>query len=164
MLAVKMISQSTLKLLLMSILSFFTLFVSVCSQADELPHVLFLSFLCPHITPLSPGDPYILKNTGGSITGLGIEVANGKRVPDPMFTGLALSGIPLDLETGHYNRSSTDYNPLDGLITCNYTSTGTFPPFSVVYLPAKGEGGSVNYKTEKIISIRLLFGLANQSA
>lgn len=157
MLDITMTVKSALRLILTTIISVFV-FAPGLIIAHPVPHVLFLDFECPPVNPISPADVHFLTNSGTEITGFGYELANGSRVPDPFFTSTTTAGIPLDLSKAGYYRSSVEYAPSTGLITCNYASTASFPPFQVFYLPAKAEGGSVSYTTPKSVRIKLMFG------
>lgn len=139
----------------------FLFMIPVCfSQDVEAPYILILSFECPRIVPLGSGDQNVLYNSDGVISGLGIESANGVRLPNPLFSGPALTGIPTDLSSAHYNRVGTAYDYNNGMITCSYASAGNYPPFNVTYVPAKSSGGIVYSQTPKSISIKLGFGFA----
>lgn len=81
--------------------------------------------------------PRQLARYGEKIYGLGIEAWDDD-VFDIAFTYELYKGehdIPNDLIAGYYVNNSTDYNSLNGTVSCSYTSMSTpaYGPFTVKY-------------------------------
>lgn len=97
------------------------------------PSIITFEFTCP---TTSGGGYHILRNFGTQIAGYGIELING--VPafnSPYFkTPIANNAnIPTDLSKGSYTSSGTHYDNVNAVISCSYTSSSSFNPFTVSY-------------------------------
>lgn len=116
------------------------------------------TFICPSIVGVAPR---ILTHFGDHIAGYGVEYVNfNAKTPDPYFTGTVVTGsnIPYSLSSGSYSNSNTSYASATGTVSCNYTSTIGFDPFTVSYALTNGKGGIIAAASANTIDIDLPIG------
>jgi hypothetical protein len=144
------------KLIIVGLLTFSSLMASPIVMAD--PGSVSAVFTCPTI---SGSDMQTLRNWGYRITGYGTEVIDGN--PDmyaPFFNYYVPSGanLPANLAEGSYTSSSTSYESTTGIVGCNYTSSGGYDAFGVVYQTTHGDGGIITAQTANTITVAFTVG------
>ena len=110
-------------------------------------------FECPNASGGVPSER--LTNYGTYCRGMG-ELNNGSIKVRPIFHGVSGAGIPLDLSTGSYSHAGAQYNPSTGRITCLFTSSAGFSPFSVSYEGTNIQHGYVVKADNTKITIRVV--------
>lgn len=140
---------------------FSSLFLITSSSYAIPPLNTELMFECPHTAP-DPKDPDegFLTNTGAIIHGPGDEWINSKKLNPyhPIFSGVAIGNIPINLQQGGYDRSGAFYLSLPGVIQCHYYSTLGFDSFDVFLVLNNGLNGIVSVTTNAFIKVKLSVG------
>lgn len=123
------------------------------------PSIVVIVFTCPTATGAGPGT---LTNFGARIAGYGTETIDGTpSFNRPYFSGAIAPGanIPANITTGSYSSSGTSFDPTEGIVTCSYTSSTTFDPFSVIYQMVNAGGTQVASSTTSTITLNQFVGL-----
>jgi hypothetical protein len=123
------------------------------------PSLVPFFFHCPVV---AASGTHVLLNDGAKISGYGSEKINKESTSNnPYFSGAISVGanIPGDLTTGGYANSGTSYDPQTGMVTCSYTSSTTFDPFSVQYAVTGGLGGMVTTSTVDELTFKKFLGV-----
>jgi hypothetical protein len=130
--------------------------ISGAALAD--PSIVVIVFTCPAATG---SGPTVLSNFGSRIAGYGTQTING----DPSFNSPYFSGtfavganIPPSITAGSYTSTGTSFDPTQGLVTCSYTSSTTFDPFSVIYQMVNAGGTQVATSTASSITLNQFIG------
>lgn len=126
------------------------------------PIVHHVSFLCPK-TKFDPGNVgNVLVNDGTTISGTGEEFIDGHTTlpfKPPFSTPKPNQNIPDDLKDGNYYRSATSYLASTGTVTCHYTSSAGFAPFTVSYTMQNGRNATIHASTVNYIALHINFFL-----
>ena len=142
-----------------SILALIAASTLMSSVAIADPSIVTLEFTCPGVTGTGP---FVLSNFGGKkIAGYGTETINGDPAFNAPYFSFAIpvgANIPSSLST--YSSSGTGFDPVTGIVTCSYTSSSTFDPFTVSYQMTNAEGCQVATQTASTITINQFIGLA----
>ena len=116
------------------------------------------TFVCPNA---SGSGPNTLINYGQNIGGYGTETINSAPSgSNPYFTTSIRNtdNIPLNLIDGKYINAGANYYL--NVVSCNYSSTNTFDPFTVQYTMTNGKSSFVTAATNNSITISRYEGLA----
>lgn len=121
-------------------------------------HVVKVTMNCPDISDKTKDK---LTNYGTYIAGIGTERVNSDSPTFPLFQGPVVPGanIPTDLKAAGYDGNGVNYNPANGAVTCYFTSSMGFDPFSVSYLMTNALGGFTVSSGDEEIKIKLPVGL-----
>jgi hypothetical protein len=125
------------------------------------PTSILLVYGCPNTTGVGPNT---LSNFNGArIAGYGTLTVAGTSSRAPYFTGAisANSHIPGSLSSGNYSSSTTNYDSVNAIVSCSYTSP-SFDPFTVVYQLTNGGGGTIESQTPNSITINQFVGVRSQ--
>lgn len=152
-----MVANKAKNLFITSAMVFTSLFSLSTFAATELVNI---NIECPR-TKDDGGTTGIgvVHNDGLIINGMGKEIINGKNFPNPIFSGETPSDVPTRIEIGAYYRSDVTYEPEKGNVTCFYSSTAGYPPFTIDYHIINGRGGMMKYKTPKSIYVSYMVGI-----
>jgi hypothetical protein len=134
-----------------------SLTVSSAALAD--PSIVTIVFTCPSVTG---AGPTVLTNFGARIAGYGTETIDGTpSFNSPYFSGTFAPGanIPANITSGSYTSSATGFDPTNGLVSCSYTSSTTFAPFTVTYEMVNAGGTQVQSSTASTITLNQFVGV-----
>lgn len=140
---------------LVSVTVISSLSVSVTLAAG---HYVKVTMNCPDISNKTKDK---LTNYGTYIAGLGTERVDSDSPTHPLFQGPIVTGsnIPVDLKAAGYDGSSVNYNPENGAVTCYFTSSKGFDPFSVSYVMQNALGGTTRSSGDEEIKLKFPIGL-----
>lgn len=140
-----------------AIASLFAIAGLTASTAMADPSIIQIDFTCPSAT----GAGYqVLTNFGGyKIAGYGIETINGSPAfNSPYFVYMIPGGANIPGKLTTYSNSGTDFDSVTGVVSCMYTSSSTFDPFTASYQMTNGQGGQIAGQTNNTISINQFVG------
>ncbi len=142
---------------LASIVVISSLSASVAFAATDI-HSVKVTVDCPDISVHTKDK---ITNYGTYLAGEGTERVNSDAPTHPLFQGPIVPGanIPIDLVAGGYDGNGVSYNPSNGAVTCYFTSSMGFEPFSISYLMTNALGGTTTSSGDEQIHITLPVGL-----
>ena len=122
------------------------------------PSIIVLSFTCPSA---SGTGLHVLSNFGGvKLAGYGTLTVDGSPAfNSPYFSYMIPSSANIPNKLTTYSSSGTDFDSVTGIVTCSYTSSSTFDPFSVSYTITNGLGGQIANQTMNTIDINQFVAL-----
>lgn len=147
------------KLVLFSVLIELISLYSPSIFAD--PTLIAIEFTCPSATGSGPG---VLSRYPTRLSGYGTETLNGQpSFNSPYFNYNIQPGdnIPMSLST--YSNSGTGFDPATGLVSCSFSSSGEFSPFTTVYQMVNAAGGQIAAQTLNSITINQFLGVKSNS-
>lgn len=120
------------------------------------PSFIPIDFTCPSAVG---SGPHVLSRFGSTISGYGQEVVDGSPAfNSPHFVYYVSSpNIPAKL-TSYYN-DGTDFDSINSVVSCMYTSSGGYDSFVATYAMTNGYGGQIVSSTSNTISLNQLVGL-----
>jgi len=130
--------------------------VSTIALAD--PTLITIEFTCPTTTGTGPNT---LVNFGSRIAGYGTELIDGSPAfNSPYFNFSFTTGTyPSPISAGSYSSSGTGFDALSGIVSCSYTSSTTFSPFTVSYQLTNAGGSQISAQTANTITLFQFLGV-----
>ena len=129
------------------------------SNAIADPNIIEVGIVCPDT---SGTGQHTLSNFNSYIAGYGKEYINSGNPAhvSPYFSMKTFGGnFPALISGGAYASTSTQFDPIQSLVTCNYTSSAGFDPIHVSYWLTNAQGSTILSQTPDTITINLYLGL-----
>lgn len=129
------------------------------SNAIADPNIIEVGIVCPDT---SGTGQYTLSNFNDYIAGYGKEYINSGTPAhvSPYFSVKTYGGnFPALISEGAYVSTSTQFDPGQSLVTCNYISSAGFAPIHVSYWLTNAQGSTILSQTVDTININVYLGL-----
>lgn len=120
------------------------------------PSIITVHIICPNTTNIGL---HALTRYPTRVSGYGTETINGAPAFNSPYFNFAIpngANIPTSFNT--YSSSGASFNFSTGIVSCSYTSSGAFTPFTVQYELTNFMGAQISAQTASTITINQFIG------
>ncbi|HBI22462.1 MAG TPA: hypothetical protein DDY37_07785 [Legionella sp.] len=108
-----------------------------------------------HCPAIKSSGVNIVTHSGTYLEGMGTEKINNAEITPPVFKNNITpdSSIPSDLKAAGYHNSGVEYNPITGMVMCQYKTWRGHDSFALSSVKNHGVGGVVTRSNKDEIFI-----------